>query len=129
MRKLSKNWIIIISVILVTVVTGCKDEKMKLTRLLKNFESRSINLPESLLRICDSSAVIVHPDNNIPILVMYIGPEDCSSCAVSHLREKVALFDLSVNLRSFSLNSDGYPVFVGNPLRSAELMQVFLQSL
>ena len=30
---------------------------------------------------------------------------------------------------TFLLNKDGYPVFVGNPLRSEELMQVFLQSL
>lgn len=102
---------ILLAVLLSAAVTGCNGKKQQIRETLLKFESTAIELPQRMLVVKDGSLSITgQPDESLLRYVIYYGPEDCSDCAVSHLQEVSAIFDMADETGSF------VPIIVFSPV-------------
>lgn len=174
MRKLLSLllWILVCGMILIS----CENQRLR--KQVKDFMSKEVVLPTELTEIVNGKVRFVKITVDKPLLIVFYGNDECSSCAINKLKENyqrfsdieqsgrckvVVLFspseddafdvqdkikelmlpfplyvdlygdfyrankDFPTDLRfhSFLMGKDSHPVFVGNPIYSADLSGVF----
>lgn len=68
------------------------------------FCKSTVVLPHEMIAIENGSLNLSSiPQNGVPTLVRYYAPNDCNECAVSHMRDNVALVDFSKKDESFEV--------------------------
>lgn len=118
------NLSILLLIILSVFIVGCKGKKQQIRDTLLKFETTTIELPEKALVIKDGLlSVSFIPSDSLLQYVLYYGPEDCSECAISHLMEKSAIFDLADEMGTF------VPIIVFSPVpeKAEELRNSLIQ--
>ena len=93
MIRIRSSFFLLFSAVALSFLTGCSSDKVKLRKTLEAFRETSIHVPADLLLIQEGR---IRPwqqtEGDIPTLIMYIGPEECSECRISHLPECEELF-------------------------------------
>ena len=74
-----------------------------LADMLRAFQNERINIAGSWLLIEGTTKRICSIDTILPPLVFYYGPEDCSDCAIAHLRDKTPLLKMSEKEGTFQV--------------------------
>ena len=181
-KKLSQTFTCAAIFILSMLVSGgCDLKKRNIKQALQAFEQTIIALPSDMGVIQDGKMSEMTNPTDIPILIRYVGAEECSNCQITHLMEEDTLFRmaeesglfqymiilsppfedliqvkenlmearfhhpvyLDVNgtfelqnvipkdrrMHTFLLDTMRRPIFVGDPLASESLMNVFCQAL
>lgn len=149
-----------------------------LRKQMREFMSKEIVMPVELTEIKDGHMRSVRMTTDEPMLIVFYGKDECSSCAINHLNDDLSGFseieqsgkckvvilfspseddmlDVQEKIRelkfrlpvyvdlygdfyrlnkdfpsdrrfhSFLLGKDAHPVFVGNPLHSDKLSEIF----
>lgn len=118
-----RNTLTIVFLSLVLLV-GCNGKKQHIREILVQFESKVIIMPPKMLVVRDSTISFNSPSSDSLLqYVLYYGPEDCSECAISHLMEKSAIFDLADEMGAF------VPIIVFSPVpeKAEELRNSLIQ--
>lgn len=114
----------ILLAVIVAAIVGCNDKRVAVRKALLEFESGNIVFPEKLLKV-EGVALSFDtlPSATLLRYVLYYGPEDCSECAISHLMEKSAIFDMADEMGSF------VPIIVFSPVpeKAEELRNSLIQ--
>lgn len=76
-------------------LTGC-GEPSPAMKEYKQFLQSHVTLPERMIRIGEGVREdVLYKRSGRPLLVNYYGPEECSSCAVSHLRDNIKYLNMA----------------------------------
>ena len=88
--------------LLAVLLTGCK--KVRLRSQLKALMETTIVLPDKITCVSNGE-VFPMPDSlrHKPKLLVYIGPEECTTCRISHFWNYQELFELSENTDKFEM--------------------------
>ena len=71
---------------------------------LKNFMSKTFNMPDSLLKIHGHDCVMKGISKlTVPTLIVYIDENSCTSCKISHLIEYIPLFEKTKENQEFDI--------------------------
>lgn len=118
MKRMSK---FILMVCCAALLCGCSN--MKLRRQMKDFMGRTLVLPSELFEILDGKVRSVDVSMECPILVLFYGKDECSSCAINHLYDDLSGFEELENVDNckvmvlFSLTTDEEQVEVPEKIR------------
>lgn len=91
---------------LVSLSPSCQRDQSDsdhLANTLKMFQKERVNLPSSLLLIKGTEKRFCSIDPDLPPLIYYYGPNDCSDCAVGHLYDKISLIETARREQSFQV--------------------------
>ncbi len=92
MRKLKMIFLLLVGLLF---VFSC-GERNTAMKEYKQFQQSRITLPERMIRIGQGIREdVVYKRSGRPLLVNYYGPEECSSCAVSHLHDNIKFLNMS----------------------------------
>ena len=73
------------------MLVGCNG-RLALMKDAFRFYSSEVSFPEKMLRIENGDTATVSMSKlNKPLLIHYYGPEDCSDCALNHMRDNIRL--------------------------------------
>ena len=76
-------------------LTGCKGRVRDMIDVVRFCRSQVI-LPEEMMAIENGSLRLMSfPPKGTPILLRYYGPDDCNECAISHMRDNIALVNFA----------------------------------
>lgn len=118
MKWMSK---VILMVCCAALLCGCGN--MKLRRQMKDFMGRKVVFPQELMEICAGRTRSVCVSMECPILVLFYGKDECSSCAINHLYDDLSGFEELENVDNckvmvlFSLTMDEEQVEVPEKIR------------
>lgn len=74
---------------------GCGEQTPAMKEYKQFLQSRVL-LPERMTRIRQGvQEDVLYKRSGRPLLVNYYGPEECSSCAISHLRDNIKFLNMS----------------------------------
>lgn len=79
-------------------IVGCKREKEKLFKMLKDFEETRITIPQDMIMIQNGELRPYDIHGETPIFIIYVSPAECSSCRISHLDKYEDLFSMADSL-------------------------------
>ena len=88
MRKIVL-WLMVLGVLL---PTSCGRDKTRLRKTLARFETVQVIVPEDMLMIQEGKQRPYQLPDSIPILVMYVSPEECSGCRINHIMDNEDLY-------------------------------------
>lgn len=95
MIKMRKPRLILLLLAGLLALISC-GERNSAMKEYKQFVQSHITLPERMIRIGQGTREdVVYKRSGRPLLVNYYGPEECSSCAVSHLRDNIKFLNMS----------------------------------
>ena len=73
------------------MLVGCNG-KLSLIKDSIRFYNSTVSFPERMLRIENGdTATVSIPKFTKPLLIRYYGPEECSDCALNHMRDNIKL--------------------------------------
>ena len=178
MSRLSN--MVLCSVLCNAAFVSCGNQDFR--QQMREFMSKEIVMPVELTEIKDGHMCSAKMTTDEPMLIVFYGKDECSSCAINHLSDDLSGFadieqsgkckvvilfspseddvlDVQEQIRelkfpfpiyvdlygdfyrinkgfppdrrfhSFLLGKDAYPVFVGNPLHSKKLSEIFVKAL
>lgn len=74
---------------------GCGERTPEMKEYKQFLQSR-VTLPERMTRIVQGvREEVLYKRSGRPLLVNYYGPEECSSCAVNHMRDNIKFLNMS----------------------------------
>lgn len=90
-----KSRLILLLLAALLALPGC-GEQTPAMKEYKQFLRSRVTLPERMTRIGQGVREDVsYKRSGRPLLVNYYGPEECSSCAVSHMRDNIKFLNMS----------------------------------
>lgn len=82
---------------------SCDSEKYRIRKLFEEFEHSQIEIPCDMTIIRDGKVLQNQTYAEGLLFIVYVGPEECSSCKVAHLTDFDALFKLGEGSVPFSV--------------------------
>lgn len=83
MKTMQKFLRILVCSLLITLsLTGC--ERRRMSQELKEFMTKTITIPNGIVRVLGRNVQYDSKFGGKPYLVIYHGPEECSTCVLSH---------------------------------------------
>ena len=79
-----------VSAVILCAVLGCSQQSLR--REMKEFMSNEIALPVELTEIKDGHMRSVKMTMDKPMLIVFYGVDECSSCAINHLNDDLSGF-------------------------------------
>jgi len=79
-----------VSAVILCAVLGCSQQSLR--REMKEFMSNEIALPVELTEIKDGHMRSVKMTTDEPMLIVFYGKDECSSCAINHLNDDLSGF-------------------------------------
>lgn len=79
-----------VSAVILCAVLGCSQQSLR--REMKEFMSNEIALPVELTEIKDGHMRSVKMTMDKPMLIVFYGVDECSSCAINHLKDDLLGF-------------------------------------
>ncbi len=79
-----------VSAVILCTVLGCSQQSLR--REMKEFMSNKIALPVELTEIKDGYMRSVKMTMDKPMLIVFYGADECSSCAINHLNDDLSGF-------------------------------------
>ena len=81
------------AILLLLLPVACSRDKIQLRKALSVLERLQIVVPDDMLMIQDGLLKPYRIPDNLPLMIVYIGPEECSDCRISHITEYMPLFE------------------------------------
>lgn len=84
-----------ILMVFLMLVAGCRQDVRELSKVAESFKQTQIIIPNSMLKIQKGESVSYCVPRDLPIMIQYVGPKECSACRISHLGEYRKLFEVA----------------------------------
>lgn len=79
---------------------GCNQEKRELHNMYKLLCENEIFIPNDMLRIQNGQVFQYQVSHDLPVMIEYVGPEECSDCFISHIDDYLPLAHLCMTKSS-----------------------------
>ena len=80
---------------------SCQSDKNTVRKILANFEKEQIEFPSDMLMIKQGVPSSYRILDSLPLLILYVSPEECSQCRIDHLIETEEMFQISEDSDEF----------------------------
>ena len=85
----------------ILLFVSCQSDKNTVRKTLSDFEKEQIEIPSDMLMIKQGSPAPYRILDSLPLLILYVSPEECSQCRIDHLIETYEMFQISEDSDEF----------------------------
>lgn len=87
--------------LIAAIMSSCNNDSKLLRKALIEFNKETISIPNDMLMIWNGKYSSYRVSDELPLLITYISPDECSDCVIGHLSGNKTIFDWSDEMGSF----------------------------